>query len=101
MEGRRKLSGLRRCNGIGAISNGGDTEYNHKGPTTILPAINAYFNASSLANIMSFHDVRKYYHIQYDSRKLSGFDESIYICIDVIKASRNRFKVQDLRSVKV
>ena len=70
---RRLLSGLRRCNGIRAISNGGDIEYNHKGPTTIFPAINAYFNASSLANTLSFLDVRKYYHIQYDYKNEDSF----------------------------
>jgi len=70
---RRLLSSLKRCNGIRAISNGGGIEYNHNGPTIILPAINAYFSTTSLANVLSFHDVRKYYHIQYDSKKEDSF----------------------------
>ena len=70
---RRLLSGLQRCQGIRAISNGGAIEYNHHGPTNILPAINAYFNVASLANILSFYDVRKKYHIKYDSKKEDSF----------------------------
>ena len=70
---RRLLSGLQRCQGIRAISNGGAFEYNYYGPTNILPATNAYFNVASLANILSFYDVRKHYHIQYDSKKEDSF----------------------------
>ena len=30
-------------------------------------------NSSSLANILSFNEVRKYYHVTYDSKKSNVF----------------------------
>jgi hypothetical protein len=58
---RRLLENIQVCSGIRAYSNGGSMDYHENGCVSILPALTAYHNGNSLANILSMNEVTKYY----------------------------------------
>ena len=56
------------CDPMRAYSNGGHMDYEEQGPVCMFPAVMAYFNAHSLANILALSCVTDYYRVTMDSR---------------------------------
>ena len=74
---RQLLGNIKLCNGIWAYSNGGSMDYNECGDVSILPALTAYHNPDSLANILSMKEVAKYYRVVMDTEQ----NNSIFVFI--------------------
>jgi len=74
---RQLLENIQVCNGIRAYSNGGSMDYSVNGSVQILPALKAYYNEDSLANILSMAEVAKFYRVRMDSEQ----NNSIYVYI--------------------
>ena len=66
---RQLLANIQVCNGIRVYSNGGSMDYSVNGSVNILPAVKAYYNKDSLANILSMAEVAKYYRVCMDSKQ--------------------------------
>ena len=62
------LSDIAPCDGMRAYSNGGSLDYHHMGTVNLFPAIEAYYNAESLANILSLSCVSNFYRVTMDSQ---------------------------------
>ena len=70
---RRLMKGVNVCGTIRGHTNGGFMDYNEKGDIELLPAIQAYHNSDSLANIISMSDLTRYYRVFKDSNYSSSF----------------------------
>ena len=70
---RRLMVGVSVCSQMRGHTNGGFMDYNEKGCIKLLPALNAYLNSKSLANILSMSDLERYYRVSKDSRYSSSF----------------------------
>ena len=67
------MKGVNVCGTIRGHTNGGFMDYNEKGDIELLPAIQAYHNSDSLANIISMSDLTRYYRVFKDSKYSSSF----------------------------
>lgn len=67
------MDGVGVCLPIRGHTNGGFLDYKEKGCIKLLPALNAYFNSKSLANILSMADLERYYRVFKDSKTSSSF----------------------------
>jgi len=90
---RRLLGNIQTCDGIRAYSNGGHLDYFEDGIVTTLPALSAYYNPDSLANILSLSEVARYYRVVMDTEQsncitvlLSGSH-----CITFLKIGRGLY----------
>ena len=70
---RRLMEGVSVCVPIRGHTNGGFLDYGEKGNIGLLPALDAYLNCTSLANIVSMSDLERYYRVYKDSMKSSSF----------------------------
>jgi hypothetical protein len=66
---RQLLANVQVCEGIRAYSNGGYMDYEEGGVVSVLPALNAYYNPDSLANILSLSEVSQYYRVTMDTEQ--------------------------------
>lgn len=70
------VENIRTCEdgeGIRAYTNSGSTYYNHEADVTLLPAMKTYYNTSGIANVLSFFEVQKLYHVKFDSKATNEF----------------------------
>ncbi|GFH61249.1 gag-pol polyprotein [Chaetoceros tenuissimus] len=70
------VENIRACEdgeGIQTYSNSGSTDYNHEADVTLLPAMQTYYNSSGIANVLSFFEVQKLYHVKFDSKVKNEF----------------------------
>ena len=63
------LSDITSCDGMRAYSNGGSLDYHEIGSVKKFPAISAYFNPHSLANILSLANVSQFYCVTMDTQQ--------------------------------
>ncbi|GFH62209.1 hypothetical protein CTEN210_18685 [Chaetoceros tenuissimus] len=76
------VENIRACEdgeGIRAYSNSGSTDYNHEADVTLLPAMQTYYNSSGIANVLSFFEVQKFYHVKFDSKVKNEFYVRTYV----------------------
>ena len=64
---RRLLENITKCDGIRAYSNGGHLDYYEAGTIHLFPALRAFTNPKSLANIISYSELSKYYRVVVDT----------------------------------
>ena len=70
---RGLMVGVGVCLPIRGHTNGGFMDYDKRGHIKLLPALTAYFNSKSLANILSMADLERYYRVFKDSQHSSSF----------------------------
>ena len=83
---RRLLEDIQLCDEIRAYSNGGYMDYFEDGVVSVLPALSAYYNPDSLANILSLSEVAQFYRVIMDTERSNSItvilSDLLYITFD-------------------
>ena len=90
---RQLLENIQACDEIRAYSNGGHMDYFEDRVVSILPALSAYHNHDSLANIISLSEVAQYYRVVMDTEQSNSITVLVSDthCITFNKAGRGLY----------
>ena len=83
------LSSVQPCPPFDSITNGGGIQYVRKGPMTLFPSLQAYYDPNCLANIVSLDLLQLQYHVVFDSSIANTFvvhlDDNSQILFKVVE----------------
>ena len=92
---RQLLGNMQTCDEIRAYSNGGHMDYFEDGVVSILPALSAYHNHDSLANIISLSEVAQYYRVVMDTEQ----SNSITVALPQSATDQHRRTIASQRQI--